>query len=93
MIETAFLTEVADFVEGRIAKVVLNDNVEITAFETKSVNGASVTLQYIVPLGAVAVVTKVELKDEADAVISSNTVYVPIVSDTLLMQTIQVKEG
>ncbi|MDF2925879.1 MAG: ketopantoate hydroxymethyltransferase [Paenibacillaceae bacterium] len=93
MIATAFLTDVATYTDGRIAKVVLNDTYTITDFTVKEVSGAAVAMQYMVPVADVSLVTKIELKDSADNVISSNDVYVPIASDTILLQSIQVKEG
>lgn len=93
MIASTLLSEVADLVDSKIAKVVLNGTYEIDTFEVKSVTGATVGMQYIVPASAVPVVTKIELKNSVNQVISSNDVYVPITSDTLILQTVEVKEG
>ncbi|MNI87236.1 hypothetical protein D3C73_1444170 [compost metagenome] len=93
MIASSLLSEIAILAESKIAKVVLNETFEIVDFEVKSANGATVGMQYIIPVSAVPVVTKIELKDGAGQVISSNDVYVPITSDTLILQTIEVKEG
>ena len=93
MIASTLLSEIAILADSRIAKVVLNETYEIDDFEVKSVSGSTVGMQYIVPISAVPVVTKIELKDGAGQVISSNDVYVPITSDTLILQTIEVKEG
>ncbi|MOA63268.1 hypothetical protein D3C78_1889400 [compost metagenome] len=49
-------------------------------------------MQYIVPAADVSLVTKIDLKDAANNVISTNNVYVPIASDTLLLQTVLIKE-
>lgn len=93
MIANTLLSEIAILADSRIAKVVLNETYEIDDFEVKSVSGSTVGMQYIVPISTVPVVTKIELKDGAGQVISSNDVYVPITSDTLILQTIEVKEG
>lgn len=93
MIACTLLSEIAALTDSKIAKVVLNGTYEIDTFEVKSVTGATVGMQYIVPASAVPVVTKIELKNSADQVISSNDVYVPITSDTLILQTIEVKEA
>lgn len=93
MIASTFLADVAQYTNGRIAKVVLNDTVEITNFSIKEVTESQIGMQYIVPAASVSLVTKIDLKDKDNKVISSNNVYVPIASDTLLLQTISVKEA
>lgn len=93
MIASTLLSEIAELADSRIAKVVLNESHEITDFEVKSVSGSTVGIQYIVPATAVPIVTKIELKGSANQLITSNDVYVPITSDTLILQTIEVKEG
>lgn len=93
MISSTLLSEIAELVDSKITRVVLNETYEIDTFEVKSVTGATVGMQYIIPAAAVPVVTKIELKNSADQVVSSNDVYVPITSDTLILQTIEVKEA
>lgn len=93
MISSMLLSEIAKLVDNKIAKVVLNETYEIDTFEVKSVTESTVGMQYIIPAAAVPVVTKIELKNSADQVISSNDVYVPITSDTLILQTVEVKEA
>jgi hypothetical protein len=93
MITTAFQNEVAEFVDTRITKVVLNGGeYEITDFTIKTVSGNVVVLNYIVPNGSVATVIQIELKNNSGTV-SDNTVNIPIASATLMVQTITVKEG
>ncbi len=93
MIASTLLSEIAELVDSKITRVVLNETYEIDIFEVKSVTGSTVGMQYIVPASAVSVVTKIELKNSAGQVISSNDVYVPITSDTLILQTVEVKEA
>lgn len=93
MISTEFLSNVADHVDGQIAKVVLNESYEITDFSIKETEQDLVNMQYVVPNGVVPTVVLIELKDVSDNVISSNEVYVPITADTIITQTIRVKEG
>lgn len=93
MISTELLNDVANYVNGKIAKVVLNDSYEITDFDLKQVDTDTINLQFTVPNGAVAAITGIELRENPDTVISSNTVYVPITTDTIITQTIEVKEG
>ncbi|MNJ67108.1 hypothetical protein D3C77_632490 [compost metagenome] len=70
----------------------MNDTVEITDFAVKEVTGSTVGLQYIVPAEDVSLVTKIDLKDANNKVKTTNNVYVPITTDTLLLHTVQVKE-
>ncbi|MFD1179196.1 ketopantoate hydroxymethyltransferase [Paenibacillus puldeungensis] len=93
MIQPTYLSEVANYTSGQIAKVVLNDSVEITNFTVKEVTASTVGLQYIVPAASISLVTKIDLKKANGDVICTNNVYVPIVSDTLLLQTILIKEA
>jgi len=93
MIMTAFLNEVANYVDHRVAKVVINETYEITDFEVKQVTGNVLALKYIVPAGDVSTITKIELKDALNNVISSHDVNIPITADHLMIQSITVKEG
>lgn len=93
MIASNLLHDVADYVNGRVAKVVINNSYTITDFEVKTVNEKVLILNYIVPVSEVSLITLVELKDAADNVLSSNAVNVPITADHLMLQTIEIKEG
>lgn len=92
MIAGTYLSGIANYTNGRIAKVVLNDSVEITNFMFKEVSDSTIGMQYFVPAATVSTVYKIDLKDSNNKVISTNNVYVPLASDTILLQTIQVKE-
>ncbi|MBN2980101.1 ketopantoate hydroxymethyltransferase [Cohnella algarum] len=92
MITQSFLMDVAEYVDGRIAKVVINGTYVITEFEAKDVAENTVALNYIVPVADVSLITTIELMDAADNVISSANVNVPITTDTLMLQNIEVKE-
>lgn len=93
MIERAFLTEIAEYTENKIAKVVLNNSLEITDFLVKEMTDTKVGMQYLIPASQISLVTKIALVDQSGTAISTNEVYIPIASDTLLLQTIQVKEA
>jgi hypothetical protein len=93
MIDAAFLQDVAEYVNSRVAKVVLNGTYVITDFEVKQVTDSVLAMKYLIPAADVPLVTTIELKDAADNVISSNSVYIPITSDHLMIQSIEVKEG
>lgn len=93
MIPTAYLTELAQYTNTKIAKVVLNSTYEISSFSIKRVTSSTIELEYIIPLGLVTEVKLIELKSSSGQVLSSNTVYVPITSDTIIKQTITVREA
>lgn len=92
MIDAQFLHDVAEFVNGRIAKVVLNGSYEITEFDVKQVDNSTVAMNYLIPASEISLLTLIELKDENDNLITSNNVNVPINADTLFLQTVEVKE-
>ncbi|WP_273483586.1 ketopantoate hydroxymethyltransferase [Desulforamulus ruminis] len=92
MIDTDFLQDVAEFVNGKVAKVVLNGAYEITEFETKQVSGNVLQMKYMVPYGSVPNISQIELKNIDGFLISTNTVDVPVTADTILFQMIVVKE-
>ena len=93
MIPTAYLTELAQYSNSKISKVVVNGTYTITSFIIKQVSSSTVELEYMIPLGSVPEATQIELRSSMDQVISTNAVYVPITSDTIIKQTIKVKEG
>lgn len=93
MITARFLNEVASFVDTRVAKVVLNGTYEITNFDVKQVTDNTLALNYLVPVSDVSLITEIEVKDAQDNVISSNNVYVPITTDHMMIQAIEIKEG
>lgn len=93
MITQEFLSEVAQFTDRKIKKVVLNNSVDITEFVVKQIDATTVTMQYLVPNGAVSTIEQIDLRDEADHIVSSNTVHIPVTADTLMLQRIEIKEG
>lgn len=92
MIQKSFLTEIANYTNGEIAKVVLNDTFQITDFVIKEVTETTVAMQYLIPVASLSLVTKIDLKDSANRVISTNDVYIPIASDTLILHTFAIRE-
>ncbi|MGE7718055.1 ketopantoate hydroxymethyltransferase [Priestia megaterium] len=93
MISPELLHGVAEYVNHRVAKVVINGIYTITDFDVKAVTDNVLALNYIVPVSEVSLITLVELKDAADIVLTSNPVNVPIAADHLMLQTIEVKEA
>jgi hypothetical protein len=92
MIPTTYLTELATYTKDKISKVVVNGSVEITSFYIKQVNDQIVELEYMITHGSVEDALLIELKSATDVVISSNPVYIPIQSDTIIKQKIKVSE-
>ncbi|HLT41952.1 MAG TPA: hypothetical protein VKZ95_04540 [Sphingobacteriaceae bacterium] len=92
MIAQQLLQDVANLVNDRIAKVVLNGTYEITDFEVKEVSGTTVGMEYLIPVAEITQLKLIELKDANDTTLTSNTVNVPINVDTLFLQTVEVKE-
>ena len=93
MIASEFLHELANFTDAKIAKVVLNNSHEITSFTFKQVDDNIVALTYMIPGDLVSSVELIELRDNAEQIISSHSVYIPITADTIINQTLTVKEG
>lgn len=93
MISIELLNDITSYVYGRVTKVVLNGNYEITEFEVKAVTENVLALNYIVPVADVGLITLIELKDNANNVLTSNVVNVPITVDHMMIQTITVKEA
>lgn len=93
MIVSALLNELAEYVDGRISKVVINGSYEISSFKVKEVTDNVLALNYIVPVADVSLITSIELKDASNNVLTSNQVNIPIVADHLMLQTIVVKEA
>ncbi|MFC6334284.1 ketopantoate hydroxymethyltransferase [Paenibacillus septentrionalis] len=93
MITSSLLNGVSGYVNGRIAKVVINGEFEITSFKVKEVTDNVVALNYIVPVADVNVVSLIELKDSKNQVLTSNTVNIPIAADQMMLHTITVKEA
>lgn len=93
MISSNFINDVTNFTCGRIAKIVINDTYEINNFKVKEAFDNTVSLQYIIENKFVETVTKIDLKDVQNKLISTNAVNIPIASDTLLLQNINVREA
>lgn len=95
MIPNAYLNELAVYTKDRISKVVINGSYEITTFTTRQVTASTVELVYTIPLNlsGQSVVQLIEIKSSSGSVISSNAVFIPIVSDTIMKHTISIKEA
>lgn len=92
MITTDFLNDVAMYTIERIAKVVINGEVEISDFSVKQIAGSNCVINYFVPADLVSEINIIELQDAGSAVIASNSVNIPIAADQLMIQTIEIRE-
>jgi len=93
MITQTLLNSMATFVNGKVAKVVINGSYVITNFKVKEVSENVLALNYVVPVADVSLITTIDLKDASNTVLTSNQVNIPIVADHLMLQTITVKEA
>lgn len=93
-IQQAMLNKLATFSATEIAKVRINGTYIITDFEVKSASANVVTVQYyVIPESGITNVTRIELLDSANNVLTRSNVYIPLVLGVNLKHTILVKEG
>ena len=93
-IQQAMLNKLATFSVTEIAKVRINGTYIITDFEVKSASANVVTVQYNVRTeSGITNVTRIELLDSANNVLTLSNVYIPLVLGVNLKHTILVKEG
>lgn len=93
MITLSLLNDLTTYVDGRVAKVVINGSYEITNFKVKEVTGNTLALNYTVPVADINLVALIELKDASNNVLASNSVNIPIGADQMMLHTITVKEA
>ncbi|GBF75759.1 hypothetical protein PA598K_04190 [Paenibacillus sp. 598K] len=92
MIQPSYLHEIAEYTGTRIAFIVLNETVVLSEFLVKEATANALVLEYLVPKGLVNEVSKVELKNSEQQVISTRSVKVPIVEDTIMRHVMTVEE-
>ncbi|SDJ76115.1 ketopantoate hydroxymethyltransferase [Paenibacillus naphthalenovorans] len=93
MILQSYLNELAQYTNEKVTKAVLNGTYEISTFQVKQLTDSTLLMEYLVPAESVSEITLIELKSASGTVVSSNNVYIPVTSDTILKHTITVKEG
>lgn len=86
------INAVAGFVSSDVAKARINSSSVITTL-TKSTSSGVLTVQYVVPSGTVNTITKVELLDSSNNVLTSSTVYIPAASAVEMKHRIITQEG
>ncbi|PYI57012.1 ketopantoate hydroxymethyltransferase [Paenibacillus flagellatus] len=93
MIDAGYLAELTEYTDDKIAKVVLNGGAyEITTFQIKQTTGNVLLMEFLVPAGSVSEITLIELRSATGQLVSSNNVFVPITTDTVIKQTIKTME-
>lgn len=93
-IKQEMLNSIAEFTSSDIVKVRVNDSLIIMDFTIKESTQNIVTIEYQIALeSGITEVTKVELLDVADNILTESLVYVPILESIILKHTIQIKEG
>lgn len=88
------LTSTANFINGIIDKIIVNDDVVITDFVTKKVSNNVVELEYNVnnDMG-VNFINRLRVCKADNTILTDVNVYVPVVGETLVNHKISVSEG
>lgn len=76
-----------------VAKVLINDTLSITSFDTKGATGNTAIIVYTVINGSVSEITNIKLLDSGDNILTESNVYIPIIQDMLISHKILMKEG
>lgn len=93
-IQQELLNSLAASTATKIAKVLINDILNITSFTIKSATNNLVSLEYTVPSGSgVTTIENIKLLDATNKVLSDSTVYVPLFDDAILKHRITIIEG
>lgn len=82
--------KVAQFIIGATTKVRINGSHIITTFISKTVDENEANIIYDVAFGSVDNVTKIELMDNEDNVLSTTNLFIPIPDDTQIRHRIPV---
>lgn len=93
-IQDKFLNDIATFSAEDINNVLLNDTVVISSFDTKTAVDNVATIEYTIPVDlGLTEITDIKLRDAENNILTSSTVYVPIVDEVIIKHDIFVKEG
>ena len=82
--------KVAQFIIGATTKVRINGSHVITTFISKTVDENEANIIYDVAFGSVDNVTKIELMDDEDNVLSTTNLFIPVPDDTQIRHRIPV---
>ena len=90
--QQALLTGVAGFVSGDIASARINGTVSVPDIE-KTVDGSVLTVTYTVTQAQAETITQVELLAADGTVLTSASVYIPVLSVETVQHRITLEEG
>ena len=82
--------KVAQFIIGATTKVRINGSHFVTTFTSKTVDENEANIIYDVAFGSVDTVTKIELMDDENNVLSTTNLFIPIPDDTQIRHRIPV---
>lgn len=87
------LNKLKTFTGEDIKAVLINDTYKITTFVQKIITGGYLRIQYNVEnWEQIQLITNIKFLDEDDLILSSNPVYIPISSDTMIEHRINIRE-
>lgn len=94
-VQAQLLSDVAAFTVNDIDNVIINDTYVVNAFNTKTSSAGLVTLEYTVEHAESSIdfITNIKIRKADNSVLTSASVYVPLVDAVVLKHTITVKEG
>lgn len=85
--------DVSDFVLSDIDHVRINGEIDITEFKTRTSIGDTITLEYYVTPRMTNVIEMIELMRADGTVLTSASVYVPVIQTVISKHLIKTKEG
>lgn len=87
------LNKLKTFTGEEIKAVLINDTYKITTFVQKIITGGYLRIQYNVKnWKQIQLITNIKFLDEDDLILSSNPIYIPISSDTMIEHRINIRE-
>lgn len=92
-IQQALLNDTASFVASDIAKVLINDTIEVSQFKLKQSSDNVVTVEYSVSPEMTRLITNIKLMRADGTVLTQSAVYVPVSQAVISKHIISVKEA
>lgn len=87
------LNKLKTFTGEEIKAVLINDTYKITTFVQKIITGGYLRIQYNVEnWEQIQLITNIKFLDEDDLILSNDSVYIPISSDTMIEHRINIRE-
>lgn len=87
------LNKLKTFTGEEIKAVLINDTYKITTFVQKIITGGYLRIQYNVKnWEQIQLITNIKFLDEDDLILSNDSVYIPISSDTMIEHRINIRE-